>query len=120
MSKLSLPNGHYSHYTQGGGLTFISGQLPLEPGPEVPATLEEQVELVFKKLDAILTDAGLERRNILQCRIYITDVNYWNEVNELYALYFGSHKPARCIVPVPELHFGCKIELEAVASMDHV
>ena len=54
---------------------------------------------------------------MLQVRIYITDVSDWPEVNRLYASFFGGHKPARAIVPVPALHYGLNIELEAVAAV---
>lgn len=83
---------------------------------EIPNEIKTQTEAVLNKLDKILIEAGSSKYNVLQVRIYITNADYWDDVNEVYANYFGEHKPARCIVPVPSLHFGCKIELEAIAA----
>lgn len=54
---------------------------------------------------------------VVQCRVYTTKGEYWGPVNEEYAAYFGDHRPARIVVTVPELHFGCLVEIEAVAEL---
>lgn len=108
--------GHYSPFTVHNGTIFISGQLPINNiTKQIPDSIKDQTLAVLHKLSLILADAGSSRDKVLQVRIYITDTKYWDEVNTIYAEYFGEHKPARCIVPVPALHFGCKIELEAIA-----
>ncbi len=112
--------GHYSSYTEHNGTIYISGQLPINPdNNQIPENIEEQTNIVLQKLDSILHQSGSSKENVVQVRIYITDVNYWDIVNRIYAEYFGEHKPSRCIVPVPALHFGCKIELEAVSGKKH-
>jgi len=109
--------GHYSSYVEYNGIIYISGQLPINPQTsELPLSTKEQTRGVLDKLDKILYQTNSSKNKVLQVRIYITDVHYWDEVNEVYAEYFGEHKPARCIVPVPSLHYGCKIELEAIAA----
>jgi len=51
----------------------------------------------------------------VQVRVYVTDINQWPAFNTIYAKWIGASRPARAVVPVPELHFGFKIEVEAVA-----
>jgi len=48
-------------------------------------------------------------------RVYVTDIGLWDTVNDIYSEFFGNHKPTRCIIPTRNLHFGCKIEIEATA-----
>ena len=66
----------------------------------------------------MLEAAGLSRSQVVQCRIYVVGIENWDAVNEVYAEFFGSHKPARVVVPVTELHFGCLVEIEAVAEVE--
>ena len=116
-STLPKAGGHYSQCIEHNGTLYISGQLPVEwETRTIPESIEEQTELVLQHIDLVLQSSGAERRDVIQCRIYITDVEYWGKVNEIYASYFGDHKPVRCIVPVPALHYGCKIEIEAIAQ----
>lgn len=113
---IPTPAGHYSPVVEHNGVLYISGQLPkTEDG--IPADIEEQTRLVLDKLDHLLTHSGSDRNHVLQVRIYVPDVAYWDAVNKEYAAFFGSHRPARCIVPSRELHHGCLIELEAVACV---
>lgn len=110
-------SGHYSTYVEHNGIIYISGQLPIDPDSmEIPDDIKDQTQIVLDKLDRILSKANSRKNKVLQVRIYITDIHYWDDVNEIYANYFGEHKPSRCIVPVPALHYGCKIELEAIAT----
>lgn len=52
----------------------------------------------------------LSKENVVMCRVYIPDVAYWDDVNEVYANFFGAHKPARVIVPCRELHHGALVK----------
>lgn len=116
-SKLPKAGGHYSQCIEHNGTLYISGQLPLERETRaIPESIEEQTGLVLQHIDAILQSSGADRKDVIQCRVYITDVVYWPKVNEVYASFFGDHKPVRAIVPVPALHYGCKIEIEAIAQ----
>ena len=54
---------------------------------------------------------------MIHVRIYMVGINHWDHVNEVYGVYFEEHRPVRCIVPVPELHFGCLIEIEATSTI---
>ena len=62
-----------------------------------------------------LTGAGSAIDRLVQVRVYVTDIKLWPAFNAIYAQWIGSSCPARAVVPVPELHYGLKIEVEAVA-----
>lgn len=113
--QLPKPKGHYSPIVEHNGTLYISGQLPKQADGSIPKGIEAQTEAVLAKLDHLLTIGGSNRNSVLQVRIYIPNVAYWSAVNEIYASFFGEHRPARCIVPSRELHYDCLIEIEAVA-----
>ncbi len=111
-------NGHYSPAIKSKGMLFLSGQLPIEPGTrKIPDTIEEQTDLCLQNVELIIREAGCTKSNIVQMRLYISDVQLWDKVNERYAAFFGGHKPVRSVVPTRDLHFGCLIEVEAVAEL---
>ncbi|MBQ2059142.1 MAG: RidA family protein, partial [Firmicutes bacterium] len=61
--------------------------------------------------------AGTTKDRVAMCRVYIPDMALWDEVNDIYAEFFGDHKPARVVVPTRNLHHGVLIEIEATAEM---
>lgn len=115
------PVGHYSQAIVSGGMLFTSGILPIKikTSEKLPieSNIEEQLKVVFDNLTQVLQEAGLTSNNVVKTTVYIAGGENWGVVNELYAKFFGEHRPARSIIPVPELHFGYKIELEAIAEM---
>lgn len=115
------PVGHYSQAIVSGGLLFTSGILPIKikTSEKLPieSSIEEQLKVVFDNLTQILQEVGLASENVVKTTIYIAGGENWEIVNELYAKFFGEHLPARSIIPVPELHFGYKVELEAIAEL---
>ena len=115
------PVGHYSHAIVSNGLVFTSGILPIsiQTSVKLPieATIEEQIAVVFDNLKQILATAGSSIEKVVKTTVYIADGEHWGIVNQLYADFFGNHRPGRSIIPVKELHFGYKIELEAVAEL---
>ena len=108
------PKGHYSHAVRAGGLLYISGQLPL--GPE-GMSFEAQVRSAMSSLLAILAAAGGDPARLVKVTAYIVDIANWGEFNRVYAQILGDVRPARAIVPVPELHHGHLVEIEAVAAL---
>jgi 2-iminobutanoate/2-iminopropanoate deaminase len=109
-------NGHYSHCIEHNGILYLSGQLPFDPESRtMPAGIEKQTEQVLKNVERILKEAESCKEQVLQVRIYIPDVEHWDKVNEVYSNFFGDHKPARCVIPTRDLHFGALIEVEVTA-----
>ena len=117
-SDTAPAGGHYTPAVVHNGLVYVSGILPVSASGEklTNAPLARQVEAVFYNLRAVLLAAGSAPDQVLQVRIYVTDINDWGDINRLYAAFFGDHKPARAVVPVPVLHYGLKLELEATAA----
>lgn len=114
---LATPGGHYSHVSIANGFVFVSGQLPIDAAgaklTEQP--FETQAEQVLANLAAALAGAGSNIKKLVQVRAYIVDIAHWASFNEIYARWAGDARPARAVVPVPALHFGLKIEIEATA-----
>lgn len=113
------PKGHYSPGIEHNGLIFVSGQLPMTLDTREPFTgdIGEQTELALRNVEAVLKAAGSGLDRVLQMTIYVSDMELWGSVNEAYARVMGDHRPARAIVPVKDLHFGTKIEIQAIAAV---
>ncbi|SAL63590.1 endoribonuclease L-PSP [Caballeronia arvi] len=114
---LATPGGHYSHVSIANGLIFVSGQLPIDASGRklTDSPFEAQAEQVLANLASALAAAGSDLTKLAQVRVYIVDVGHWASFNAIYARWAGDARPARAVVPVPALHFGLKIEVEAVA-----
>lgn len=113
------PAGHYSQAIIEGNLVFVSGQLPVDPatGSKVTESIEAQTLTALANMEAILKAAGGSREQVCKTTLFISDISLWDRVNKVYADFFGSHKPARSVVPTKELHHGFQIEVEAVAVL---
>ena len=111
--------GHYAPGMISNGMLYISGQLPFDhdTGKMNTGTAGEQAKIALKNIESVLIAAGLTKESVVQCRIYISNIGYWDEVNAVYAEFFGEHKAARAVVPTRELHYGAVVEIEAVAEM---
>jgi 2-iminobutanoate/2-iminopropanoate deaminase len=111
---------HYSAAVVHNGIVYVSGQLPMDPEKGVPIEggIKEQTRAVFRSLTKVLEAAGSSKERVIRTTAYIPDVSIWVDVNEIYTEYFGEHKPARTIVPTTELHYGCSIEIDAIAYVN--
>ena len=100
-------------------MIFVSGQLPINhaTGEVETGAIELQTELALRNVETILVAAGSDFNHVLQMTIYISEMDDWGKVNEVYKQILGEHKPARAIVPVKDLHFGAKIEIQAIAAV---
>ncbi len=113
----AAPGGHYSHVVVAGGFVFVAGQLPIAPDgiKLADAPFETQAAQVLANVEQALLAAGSSKERLVQLRVYITNIQHWSAFNTLYAQWMGPHKPARAVVPVPVLHHGLAIEIEATA-----
>ena len=111
--------GHYSQAMVHGGVVYVAGQLPIVPGdPEAKlASFDEQARRVLDNVIAILEASGSGADLVLKSTVYIADVAHWPAFNAVYAEKFGSHKPARTVVPVAGLHYGYLVEMDAIAAL---
>jgi 2-iminobutanoate/2-iminopropanoate deaminase len=117
--KAPEPAGHYSQAVIANGMVFVSGQLPIVPGSgeKISGTIEDQTLQVLKNIEAITVAAGSNKSKIVKVTVYISDISLWGDVNNIYSGFFGVHKPARAMVPVRDLHYGFKIEMDAIAIL---
>jgi len=124
MKKIFTPNapkpaGHYSQAIVHDNVVYISGQLPIDPvtGEMRLSSIEEQTEQALKNVAEILKAAGSDIDSVIKTTVYISDIQLWDRVNNVYSAFFGEHRPARAVVPTKNLHHGSNIEIEAIASL---
>jgi reactive intermediate/imine deaminase len=115
-NNMAPPGGHYSHASIASGLVFISGQLPITASGKLlnEASFEEQVNQTLLNVKTVLEAAGSSVAQLVQVRVYITSIGNWPAFDQIYKEWAGQSFPARAVVPVPELHYGFSIEVEAV------
>ena len=114
---LAPPGGHYRHAVCHGDLVFVSGQLGARPDGTHTADLpfEDQVRQALANLRAALASAGADLDSVVKLTAYIVDVAHWPRFNAVYASMLPDACPARSVVPVPELHYGYLVEIDAIA-----
>jgi 2-iminobutanoate/2-iminopropanoate deaminase len=112
------PLGHYVQATVHDGIVYVSGQLAVRADGThtVGANFEEQARQALCNLLSIVRAAGGSPGSILKVTAYIVGVDNWPELNRIYREILGEARPARSVVPVPALHHGYLIELDAVAA----
>jgi len=110
------PIGPYSQAVRYGDFVFISGQIGLDPATgNLSETVDGQTLRVMENIRAILEEAGLGFSDIVQTRIYITNMTDWDTVNRIYGGYFENQYPARATVQIAGLPKGAKVEIEVIA-----
>jgi len=108
--------GPYSQAIMVPPFLFTSGQIPLkENGELVEGSIEFQTEQVFKNLTAILAEKQLTLNDVVKVTVFLKDMNEFQEMNQVYAAFFGEHKPARSTIEVARLPKDVKIEIELIA-----
>ena len=100
-----------------GGLVFTSGQLPINPETKaMPQDVAAQAAASLKNVQAVLEAAGSSMGKVLKTTVYLTDINDFAAINEVYATFFKPPFPARSCFAVKSLPLNAKIEIEAVAA----
>jgi 2-iminobutanoate/2-iminopropanoate deaminase len=109
--------GPYSQAVSSGEFLFISGQLPLDPttGEMVTGGIAKQTRRVLQNVQAILESQGLSLSDILKVTVFLTQMDEYQTVNEVYADVFGEWHTARSVVQVAGLPKEAPIEVEAIA-----
>ena len=112
------PAGHYAQAVVSGGThVFVSGQLPIRPDgrPLEDDAFEAQARQALHNMLKIVRAAGSSPQQIVKVTAYIVGIANWARFNAVYASMLPDACPARTVVPVPELHFGYLVEIDAVA-----
>jgi len=116
-TKAPAAIGPYSQAIQTGNMLFSSGQLGLDPETgTLPEGIQVQAAQALANVDAILKEAGFERSNVVKTVVFLKNMSDFGVVNELYADFFGNHKPARSCVEVSCLPKNGLVEIEVVAA----
>lgn len=114
------PVGPYNQSTAHNGTLYVSGQIAIDPasGELITRTIEEETHQVMKNLQAILQEAGLTFEDVLKCSVFVSDMNNYSRINEVYATYFQEDTaPARELVEVANLPKFVNIEISLIAAM---
>ena len=111
--------GPYSQAVSDGTMLLISGQLPVNPetGKIEAQDIAGQTEQALKNLKAILTEAGMTVNNVLKTTVYLSDMENFKAMNEVYASVFTEGFPARAAFQVGRLPLDALVEIEAIASV---
>ena len=113
------PGGHYSQAIVASGHVYIAGQLPIRPDGTalVDSDFETQARQAIENMLAILAAAGGTPQHLAKVTAYIVGVANWPRFNAVYAAMLPDVRPARTVVPVPELHYGLQVEVDAIAVL---
>lgn len=109
--------GPYSQAIEAGNMLFISGQIPVDPatGKVVEGGISAQTEQSLKNIKGILEEAGYTFDNIVKCTCFLSTMDDFAAMNEVYAKYFTTNPPARAAFAVQKLPMGVLVEIEAIA-----
>lgn len=108
--------GPYAQAINVNGLIYTSGQIPVTAeGLLVDGTIEEQTNQVFENLKAVLEAANSSLDKVVKSTVYLTDINDFVAMNDVYAKHFGTHTPARSCVQVARLPKDAHIEIDVIA-----
>jgi 2-iminobutanoate/2-iminopropanoate deaminase len=115
--RAPAPAGHYTQAIVSRGHVFVSGQLPILPdGSPLPDSgFEAQARQAIRNMLEILAAAGSTPQHLVKVTAYIVGVANWPAFNAVYASMLPVARPARTVVPVPELHHGYLVEIDAIA-----
>ncbi len=112
------PIGPYNQAVLAGNLLFISGQIALKPGSGELANADiiEETHQAMQNLKAILTEALMDFSNVVKTTIFLSDMNFFGQVNEIYGKYFSGDFPARETVAVKGLPKNVNVEISMIAA----
>ena len=118
-NKAPAAIGPYYQAVLIGNTLYTSGQIPIDPatGALVQGGIKEQGTRVFENLKAVLEQAGTDFSKVVKVNVFITDLNDFAALNELYATYFEKPYPARSCVQVSGLPKGALVEIEMIAVL---
>ena len=114
---MSKPVGPYTPIVRGGDLLFTAGQVGIADGAIVDGGLEAELRQVFVNLRGVLSSANASLADVVKTTVFLTDMNDYAVMNEIYMEEFGDHRPARSAVAVAKLPLGAQVEIEAIATV---
>ena len=115
--KAPAPIGPYSQAVQTGNMLFISVQIPIDPETNelISGSIKDEAEQVMQNLSALLLKAGFSFENVVKTTIFLSEMNHFGDVNQVYGSYFKSDYPARETVAVLGLPKNVNVEISLIA-----
>ncbi len=116
--KAPEPIGPYSQAMQSGDTLYLSGQIAIDQstGQLVQDSVMEETHQVMKNIGHVLEAAGYSYSDVVKCSIFLSDMGYFAEVNEIYSAYFSDPYPARECVQVSVLPMNVNVEISLIAQ----
>jgi len=110
--------GPYQQGIRMGDWVFTSGQIALDPatGNFMAGEIEQETELTLKNIEAILQAEGLSMDHVVKATVYLSDMQHFTRMNQVYEKCFATGKPARACVQVAALPKGAKVEIDVIAA----
>ena len=111
--------GPYSQAIEAGGMVFASGQVPIDPATDqfVEGGIKEQTRQSLTNAQNILREAGTDLHHVVKTTAFLSDMDNFAAMNEVYAEFFAAPYPARAAFEVAALPKGAKVEIKAVAYL---
>jgi 2-iminobutanoate/2-iminopropanoate deaminase len=111
--------GPYSQAIRANGFVFLSGQIPLDPKTQqvVEGDAATQTERVLENLKGVVEAAGSNLQRVVKTTVFLSDMNDFAAMNEVYARYFATHPPARSTVEVSRLPKNVRVEIDLIALL---
>ena len=118
--KAGPPVGPYSQAIKAGGFIFVAGEKGMDPVTKqiVPGGIEPETRRTLENIKAILEEAGSGMNRVVSTFVFMTDLNDFSKMNEIYAGYFKDHPPGRTTVEVRSLPAGAHVEITVTALAD--
>jgi len=118
--RAPVPVGPYSQAIRVDNSVFTAGQIGLDPatGKLVDGGIQSQTRQVLQNLSAVLEAAGTSLEHVVKTTVFLSDLNDFGEMNEVYAEFFADHPPARSAIQAARLPLDALIEIEAVAIVE--
>lgn len=109
--------GPYSQGILVGDRLYVSGQIAIDPetGSMIDGSVEEETERVLDNVEAVLKAASMTFANVVRCEVYMSDMDDYAQINEVYGRYFNEQPPARQALEVAELPRGARVEISCIA-----
>jgi 2-iminobutanoate/2-iminopropanoate deaminase len=111
------PRGHYSPGVRAGDFVFVSGQGPIDPVTDKlsEGDVQYQTRLTLSNVQRILEAAGATLIDVVKCSVFLRDIADFQKMNQVYAEFFGDHKPARTTVEAKFHQAAMLVEIDCVA-----
>lgn len=112
--------GPYSQAIVAGGFVFASGQVPIDPktGEFVEGGIKEQTKQALTNVSHVLAEAGIDLTHVVKTTVFLSDMNNFGAMNEVYSTFFKEPFPARSAVAVKTLPKNALVEVEVVATLE--